>query len=86
MLNKSRGQVLRVAAVLHTLFSVDDENIEVKISNKAMKAVVDFVCTACQQTTYVAGRGSLHEEIEKIIPSGIGMHFYNVNYIMHQNQ
>ena len=72
MLSKSRGQVLRVAAVLHTLFSVDSENSDIDdtISDEAMKAAVDFVRTACQQTAYVAGRGLLKEEIDKIIQSG----------------
>ena len=73
MLSKSHRQVLRVAAILNTLFSIDTTTGEVddKISDKAMKAAVNFVRTACQQTAYVAGRGLLHEEIERIIHPGI---------------
>ena len=66
ILSKSRGQVLRVAAVVHTLFSIENENMNVsdEVSDTALKAAVDFVCVSCQQTTYAAGRGPIDEEIE----------------------
>ena len=60
------GQVLRVAAVLYTLFSIENENINVpdEASDVPLKAAVDFVSISCQQTVYVAGRGPIDEEIE----------------------
>lgn len=62
------GQVLRVAAVLHTLFSLENKNMSVpdEVSDAALKAAVDFVSISCQQTVYVAGRGQIDEEIERI--------------------
>lgn len=73
ILSKSRGQVLRVAAVLHTLFSIENENMNVpdEVSDTALKAAVDFVCVSCQQTAYIAGRGLIDEEIERLNQSGI---------------
>ena len=72
MLSKSRGQVLRVAAVLHTLFSIENDDYEVdnEVSERAIKAAVNFVRTGCQQAAYIAGRGSMEEEIEKLNHSG----------------
>lgn len=70
ILSKSRGQVLRVAAVLHTLFSIEKENIPDEVSDAALQAAVDFVCVSCQQTAYVAGRGPIDEEIERLNQSG----------------
>lgn len=98
ILSKSRGQVLRVAAVLHTLFSIDkgykksstisndaldddaddnnagDNNADKEISNEvsdaSLKAAVDFVSVACQHTVYMAGRGLIDEEIERLNQPG----------------
>ena len=63
MLSKSCGQVLRVAAVLHMLFSIDNDNYEVKeeVSQDAIKAAINLIKTICQQTAFVAGRGVLQE-------------------------
>lgn len=64
MLSKSRGQVLRLAAIIHVLFSLgSDEPQDDTVSEDAVKAAIDFVHTACQQAAYIAGRGSLEEEI-----------------------
>lgn len=73
ILSKSRGQVLRVAAVLHTLFSIENDNMNVpdEVTDDALKAAVDFVCVSCQQTAYVAGRGPIDEEIERLNQPGI---------------
>ena len=72
ILSKSRGQMLRVAAVLHTLFSIENENMSVpdEVSDAALKAAVDFVSVSCQQTVYVAGRGPIDEEIERLNQPG----------------
>lgn len=59
MLSKSRGQVLRLAAILHVLFSLgSDEPTDDIVSEDAVKAAIDFVNMACQQAAYIAGRGT----------------------------
>lgn len=71
MLSKSRGQVLRVAAVFHVLFSVDpgrneiseEETSDDTIGKDAIIASINFVKTACQHVLYIAGKGNLEEEI-----------------------
>lgn len=66
MLSKSRGQVLRLATVLHMLFSIDNpENLDEEVSETALKAAVNLVKLACQQTAYIAGKGELSDELEK---------------------
>ena len=35
------------------------------VSEEAVRAAVDFVKFSCQQTTYIAGRGPLQEEVER---------------------
>ena len=67
MLSKSRGQVLRLATVLHMLFSIDnpEEAVKEEVSEGALKAAVNFVKLACQQTSYIAGKGKLEDELEK---------------------
>ena len=77
MLSKSRGHVLRLAAVLHILFlfftndtnpSTDDIPEDINgdiISEAAVQAAIDFTLLSCQQTAYIAGRGTLEEEVQK---------------------
>ena len=67
LLSKSRGQLLRLATVLHMLFSIDDteQPLAEEVSEAAVKAAVNFIQTASQQTAYIAGRGSLQEEFDK---------------------
>ena len=44
MLSKSRGHVLRIATILHMLFSIDSENpLSSEVSEMAVKAAVNFV-------------------------------------------
>ena len=66
MLSKSRGQVLRIATILHMLFSIDnpDEPLNSEVSEMAVKAAVNFVQTACQQTAFIAGKGLIQEEVQ----------------------
>lgn len=66
MLSKSRGQVLRIATILHMLFSVDSEQgpLNSEVSDMAVKAAVNFVQTACQQTAFIAGKGLIKEEVQ----------------------
>ena len=67
MLSKSRGHVLRLAAVLHMLFFIEspEEDLDDEISEAAVKAAVNIVQVACQQTAFIAGKGTLSEEMEK---------------------
>lgn len=67
MLSKSRGQVLRVATILHVLFNIDTEGepLSSEISETAVKAAVNFIQTACQQTAYIAGKGLIEDEVHQ---------------------
>ena len=64
MLSKSRGQVLRLSAVIHMLFNLgSDEPQDDIVSENAVKAAIDLVHTGCQQAANTAGQSSLEEEI-----------------------
>ena len=68
MLSKSRGQVLRVAAVFQVLFSVDPQRDTASeeddiIQKNCIIASINFVKTACQHALYIAGKGNLEEEV-----------------------
>ena len=65
MLSKSKGQILRVAAVLHVLFQLnEDEDDSLRISSEALCAAIDFVQTSIQHSAYIANRHSISEEVE----------------------
>ena len=65
MLIKSRGQVLHLAAVLHMLFTLGtNQPTDDIVSEAAVKAAINYVQVVCQQAAYIAGRGSLEEEIQ----------------------
>ena len=71
MLSKSNGQTLRVAAVMHILFQIqqtDPEQAQVvfkdEISEKALQAAIDFVQTSIQHAAYIAGRSTISKEVE----------------------
>ena len=65
MLSKSKGQILRVAAILHILFQVNtEEDDTLYISTEALYAAIDFVQTSIQHTAYIANRHSISEEVE----------------------
>ena len=67
MLSKSRGHVLRLATVLHLLFHLDDldKELETEVPDSAVKAAVNFMEVSSQQTAFIAGRGTISEELEK---------------------
>lgn len=76
MLSKSLGQVIRVSAVLHVLFHVDEEeSLPDTISEMAIEAAIDFVEVCCQQTAYITGRGNILEELE-LLQSGNARAFH----------
>jgi len=64
--------VLRVAAILFSIGNEDrnDQSVPDEVSDAALKAAVDFVSVSCQQTTYIAGRGPIDEEIERLNQPG----------------
>ena len=78
MLSKAKGQVLRVAATLHVLFSDtvgEDGKIIVTevahtITPKAIVAARNFIDICCQHVAYTAGRGDIEDEIENIASAG----------------
>ena len=72
MLSKSRGQTLRVAAVMHVLFHwKEPSNIPPKISNEALKAAISFVELCNQHAAFLAGRGTICDEIDSILTQGV---------------
>ena len=80
MLSKSKGQTLRVAAVMHILFQIqqtDPEQVEIafkdEISEKALQAAIDFVQTSIQHAAYIAGRSTVSKEVE-IAEAGMDIH------------
>ena len=67
MLSKSRGQVFRIAIILHVLFNIDNEQdiaCDSEVSEVAIKAAINFVQTACQQTAFIVGKGLIQEEVQ----------------------
>ena len=77
MLSKSRGQVLRLAAVFNILFSMGNDETTDDISDVAVRAAINFVKITCQQTAYIAGRGLVEEDIQRF---GTGN---CIMYVMH---
>jgi len=67
MLSKSKGQVLRVAAVMHVLFHMSMPTIPSEISENAVKASDKFVDYCLQQAAYLGGRGDFQETIHEIM-------------------
>lgn len=69
MLSKSKGQILRVAAVLHVLFSLDyctdPQDIPSRISENALKGAENFVSVCLKHAAYMAGRGGLDDAIKQ---------------------
>lgn len=69
MLSKSKGQILRIAAVLETLFQVDADYASKtersnEISDSALKAAIDYVQTSIQHTCYMAGELQLLKKLK----------------------
>lgn len=64
MLSKSRGQILRVAAVMHALFNLDTPlAIPDRISEAAIKAAKNFVELCNQHAAFLAGRGVISDPL-----------------------
>ena len=67
MLSKSKGQILRVAAVMQVLFHCENpHNIPNDITDEALKASINFVEVCIQHAAYLAGRPEIEEAVESI--------------------
>ena len=67
MLSKSKGQVLRVSAVMHILFHMAIPTaVPEEISEAAVKAADCFVDYCVQHAAYLGGRGDSEEGITDI--------------------
>ena len=74
MLSKAKGQVLRIAAVLHVLFcdlvntqgGITVSDVPETISETAIIAAQKYVDTCCQHAAFIAGRGKLEDEINQL--------------------
>ena len=67
MLSKSKGQILRVAATFHVLFSWETpHSISAEITDEALKAAIDFVEIGTQHAAFLAGRDGIQEAIDNI--------------------
>ena len=68
MLSNAKGQIMRVAATLHVLFNVNTPvDIPEEISDAALKAAVNVVDVCIQHAAFLAGRGDVDEEIQRIV-------------------
>lgn len=64
MLSKSKGIILRLAAVLHILFHIETPNkIPQEICPDAIRAAINYVDMCCQHAAHIAGRGDIAEAI-----------------------
>ena len=64
MLSKSKGIILRLAAVFHILFHTEaHDKIPTEIGSDAIKAAIDYVNMCCQHAAHIAGRGDIAEAI-----------------------
>ena len=61
MLSKAKGQIRRVAGVLHVLFhlGLPASEIPQEISTDALEAVENYVDVFCQHVPYIAERGAI---------------------------
>ena len=76
MLSKSKGQILRVAVALHVLFNWENpQSIPDEVSESAMKAAINLVDVSIQHAAYLAGRGELQEEIDRLQQIQLGIRF-----------
>ena len=70
MLSKGKGQCLRIAAAMHVLFQIsgeilgDNMSVEDEVSDRALKAAIEFVQTCIQHAAYIAGRSTIAKEVE----------------------
>ena len=67
MLSKSKGLILRVAAVMHVAFHLETPHtIPKEICSEALEAAQDFIDMCCQHAAFMAGRGEIPDEIQQL--------------------
>ena len=67
MLAKSKGQILRVSVVFHALFGWENpQAISDVISEDALRAAIEFVDVCMQHAAFLAGRGEISQEVDKL--------------------
>ena len=67
MYSKSKGQLLRVAAVMHVLFNTDKPSlIPPEISEDVVKTADGFVDLCLQHAAYLGGKGNIQEAVDDI--------------------
>ena len=65
MLSKSKGQILRTAAVMHALFHMETPtSISAEISEAAVKAADCFVDYCLQHAAFLGGRGEFKTAVD----------------------
>lgn len=81
MLSKSKGQILRVSAIMHVLFHIDTPlEIPSIISDVAIKAADNFVDMCIQHAAFIAGRGEVQEAIDCVQQCKcVGMLCFNIS-------
>ena len=68
MLSKSRSQVLRIAPVLHVLFHLGkDGDVPDVVSEGSIAAAINFAKVSCQQTSVIAGKGSIRKRCRDVV-------------------
>ena len=79
MLSKSKGLILRVAAVMHVAFHLESPHeIPKEISQKALEAAQDFVDMCCQHAAFMAGRGEIADVIQQL-QTGLNNHILGIS-------
>ncbi|MCG8623084.1 MAG: DUF3987 domain-containing protein [Proteobacteria bacterium] len=64
VLSKSKGQILRVAAVLNALFSMDcDHPLDKQLSSASVEAAINFVEICNEHTAVIGGRNNTSDPI-----------------------
>ena len=75
MLSKSRGQVIRVAAIFHVLFHLKSPlDIPPRISTNAIKVAINFVDYCLQNAAFLAGQTVIADEIAGILQGACTMY------------
>ena len=60
MLSKQKGQVLRLAAIFHCLFTLDDNtDIEYDLKEEDIDAAINFTEVCADHTSLMAGKGTV---------------------------
>ena len=66
VLSKSKGQILRLAAVFNALFSLDPSHpLSNHLSDKAVEAAVNFVETCNEHTAIIGGRATVTDPLSR---------------------